>query len=235
MSVLFDGISQHGTVAHHVDFNLTNYFSISFWMRAVSLLQSQRYVLVKWPNLYTVIWEFTNNQVEFYSQFYSGSNPRTGSQIPVNDTLWHHFTYSYNGTLWEGNKDGANVFSVERDFTLNTSSDGFYMASAHGVNRFANIELFDVRIYKDYMLTQANALELFDGRGCDNVSTGTKARWKFDSETGLFISEVDLTGNGHTAIGQNDPTYVVDTFAPCGGKKLLDGWASPLLESTLLN
>lgn len=65
-----------------------------------------------------IIYGYSANQFEFYGPAFSGSDPRTGSGITVNDTLPHTVVYNYDGKTWSGYLDGAQIFSVARAFTL---------------------------------------------------------------------------------------------------------------------
>jgi hypothetical protein len=77
-----------------------------------------------------IIYGYTANSFEFYTDNFTGSDPRTGSGIVVNDTLPHVLVYTYNGTTWSGYLDGKVVFSVARTFTVNITAATFSPESA---------------------------------------------------------------------------------------------------------
>ena len=105
--------------------NITNNFTISFWIRKTSGT-SNSYVLSKLDaaatdNNYGIIYDYAgSNILEFYAGGYTGTNPRTGSQISITTGTYHHIVYTYNGSTWSGYKDGLQIFSVSRTFSLAT-------------------------------------------------------------------------------------------------------------------
>jgi len=141
--------------------DLVDEFYISFWMKPNNLSTSQRYLLSKLTNagtdnVYSVAWEYVNNTVEFYANYYTGDAPRTGSQIVVSDTAWHHIAYNYDGTNWQGYLDGEQVFSLTKSFTL-SASEGKLLIGAFNANRIFEGWLDEVKIY-DRGLTETEIL-----------------------------------------------------------------------------
>lgn len=131
----FDGSSDKVLVNDSSMLRVSNNFTLSLWFKPSSTTQSNKYILSRnnsvGTNQSAIIYEYVNDQVEFYATGYTGSDPRTGSQIPIIDTNWHNITYSYNGTTWAGYLDGVNVFSTSRTFGLSTVVlDGWYLGSA---------------------------------------------------------------------------------------------------------
>ena len=151
----FDGSNDYVSVADANSLDLANNFTISVWFKPAVLTQTNRYLLSKLKtgtdvdNAYSIIWEYVDNTIEFYSGDYTGTAPRTGSGISISDTSWHHVVYSYDGTTWAGYKDGTNVFSVARTFSLNSSNKPLILGNLNAVggNFFANGSIDDVRIY----------------------------------------------------------------------------------------
>lgn len=91
-----------------------------------------------------IIYGFVAHTVEFYGGGgFTGTDPRTGSQISVNDTLWHLVTYCYDGVTWAGYLDGIQQFSVSRTFSLNTNSVGpaWYIGGADGGTNVTKAEI----------------------------------------------------------------------------------------------
>src|SRR5439155_1685078 len=70
-----------------------------------------------------------NNTVEFYASGFTGSDPRPGSGIVLNDTNFHHIAYKYDGVTWAGFLDGQPVFSVARTFSLAASTGKLYLGA----------------------------------------------------------------------------------------------------------
>jgi hypothetical protein len=91
---------------------------IAFQLNATG--QTQRYLVMDGASAdqAAVIYGYVANTVEFFAQGYTGSDPRTGSGIVVNDTLPHVIIYTYDGTNWRGYLDGVEKFSVTRTFSL---------------------------------------------------------------------------------------------------------------------
>jgi Concanavalin A-like lectin/glucanases superfamily len=118
---IFDGSTQYVDVPDSASLQITSTFTISFWMKAASTSESQKYLLAKHStgaDQWAVIYEYVNDQVEFFalSLGYTGSDPRPNSQIPITDTSWHHIVYAYDGAQWRGYKPGAvnAVYLVRR-------------------------------------------------------------------------------------------------------------------------
>lgn len=72
-------------------------WTIAFWFRPTTLSASQCYIynerVVGSTAQLGVIWEYTANTVELYAVYYTGTDPRTGSGLTINDTAWHHVAY----------------------------------------------------------------------------------------------------------------------------------------------
>ena len=105
-------------------------FTIVSWFKAANLTQSNTYLMqyrddsTQWG----VIWEYVNNQVEFFASSYTGSNPRTGSGITIGDTNLHHIAYRYNGTAWSYFLDGVEtVINASITFNPNVGTNGNLM------------------------------------------------------------------------------------------------------------
>lgn len=105
--------------------NITNNFTISFWIRKNAGAASS-YVLSKLnatatDNNYGIIYDYAgSNILEFYAGGYTGVDPRTDSQISIVTGTYHHIVYTYDGSIWSGYKDGVQIFSVNRTFSLAT-------------------------------------------------------------------------------------------------------------------
>lgn len=195
MALEFDGTNQNIQVAHNSLFNLTNNFSIALWFKPTNTTQSDKYLIQKGRNRWAVIWEYVNNKVEFFAISFTGSNPRTDSQLTINDTNWHHIVYAYNGTTWAGYLDGVQVFSVSRTFSLGTDSNPLILGSSDSGNNVAG-QLFDVRVY-NRALSANEIAEIYHHRGADKVWQGLVGWWRLDKKTSGINSVIDLSGNGN--------------------------------------
>ena len=78
---------------------------IAFWFKSNDVSQTNRYISsfdTGTPQK-AIIYGFVNSggnaQIEFFSSTgHTGTNPRTGSQITITDTNWHHIAYRKAGT-----------------------------------------------------------------------------------------------------------------------------------------
>lgn len=143
----YNGTSSSTTIAGTSRTKLLTKFTYELWVRATTNAQTDRYWLNR-SNAPAILYEFVNNNVEFFVTGYTGTNPRTGSGIVVDDTNWHHIVYSYDGVTWAGYKDGVAIFSSAVTFAINdfTETADWYLGSAAGAN-FGSCEIAEVRIY----------------------------------------------------------------------------------------
>jgi hypothetical protein len=120
------GVSQNGgnntwTVgAKGKTIGVGNQFTVAVAFQLNATGQSQKYIVMDGASAdqTAVIYGYVANTVEFFAQGYTGTDPRTGSGIVVNDTLPHVVVYTYDGTNWRGYLDGVEKFSVTRTFSL---------------------------------------------------------------------------------------------------------------------
>lgn len=120
-------------------------FTIAFWFRTRDTAQTNKYLLERDRNGLSIIYGYVANSIEVFSTFYTGSDPRTGSQITVDDTLWHHIAYTYDGSTWAGYKDGQQVFSTARTFSMpNTASARINIGNNDDLNANPDVELAHV-------------------------------------------------------------------------------------------
>jgi hypothetical protein len=120
------GVSQNGgnntwTVgAKGKTIGVGNQFAVVVAFQLNATGQTQKYLVIDGASAdqSAIIYGYVANTVEFFAQGYTGSDPRTGSGIVVNDTLPHVIIYTYDGTNWRGYLDGIEKFSVARTFSL---------------------------------------------------------------------------------------------------------------------
>lgn len=111
-----------------------------------------------------IIYQFVADTVEFFGIGYSGSDPRPGSQIPLDssDTATpHQIVYRYDSGVWSGFKDGVQVFSVSRTFVTVGSFD-FYLGSDSGTNG-SNSKVWDYQGY-NRALTDTEIADMWAAR-----------------------------------------------------------------------
>lgn len=92
-----------------------------------------------------IIHNFVAGQVEFFATGYSGSDPRTGSQIPlsnVDTTVPHLIVYRYDNGQWSGLLDGVEIFNVARSFGCLASHATIYVGNDGGTS-VSNSKVYD--------------------------------------------------------------------------------------------
>lgn len=87
-------------------------------------------------NQAAVVFGYVANKVEFFAPQFTGSDPRTGSQLTILDVNPHTFAYCYDGSNWAGYLDGVQIFSVSRTFNCNIADTNLVstILSANGSN-----------------------------------------------------------------------------------------------------
>lgn len=157
---VFNGSNAQLTSASNATLSFTNNFAIAFWFKATNLSQSNVYLLNQ-NNQYAILWEYVNDTIEFFAGGFTGTDPRTGSGISIGDTNLHYIVYTYDGTTWEGYKDGANVFSTARTFSLASSANVFTLGSSNGAN-YLNGALDEVALW-NRKLSSTEITTLYNG------------------------------------------------------------------------
>lgn len=110
-------------------------FSVCFTFQLNALAQANKYIAQTKDGSASqaaVIFGYVANSVEIYSVGFTGTDPRTGSQIVVSDLAPHTVCYSYDGATWSGALDGKIIFSVARTFNLNFTANACTLFSAIG-------------------------------------------------------------------------------------------------------
>lgn len=114
------------------------HFTVMLTFRLNSLGQTQKYLVVDGSSTRqaAVIYGYVANAVEFFSSGHSGTDPRTGSQIVINDLLPHTVIYTYDGVTLRGFLDGVEKIAVAKNFTLlvGSSQTGFIGGSSASGN-----------------------------------------------------------------------------------------------------
>lgn len=124
------------TVASATSLNLTNNFTLEAWIKFGSTGQTNRFILDRAATgvQYGIIYGYTSNKYEFYSENFTGSNPRTAFGSTVNDTNFHHIAVTYNGTTLLCYLDGAQDCTSTTTFSITTATAGFYYADQSATN-----------------------------------------------------------------------------------------------------
>ncbi|MBC8095227.1 MAG: VCBS repeat-containing protein, partial [Akkermansiaceae bacterium] len=207
-ALAFDGVNDYVRVASAPELTLSNRFTIEFWFKPATTNQSNAYLLshngINAGAQASVIYEFTANAVEFYALGFSGADPRAGSAMVINDPQWHHVAYTYNGTNWNGYLDGTNMFAVNRTFSLNTSSNDWFLGGASpGLNHVAGT--FDeVRIWN--LFRTKDDLQASLNRRLSPGEPGLMAYYKLDEGSGT--NTTDNSAHGFSGTLVNGPQWV---------------------------
>lgn len=153
----FDG-NDYLSTPHATDLNITNKFTFAMAINPDSFGPSeaarQEYLLDK-NSKYAVIHDYITrgvngeSVVELYSLGYTGSNPRTNSQIEIpDDGQWHHITYTYDGTTLTRYLDGKLYGTAHNTtFSFSTSLDPLYLGAANQNEGGYNGKMDDVYIF----------------------------------------------------------------------------------------
>ena len=120
-----------------------NTFSVSFWMKLDSLTQPSCYVFqVNAPGQWAVVYNYVSGALGLFSG--GASSPGIGSSdatfaMPVpTDMKWHHYAFTYDGTIVRMYRDGVEVKTRTSTFTFltRTANDGsFYLMGNAGSTR----------------------------------------------------------------------------------------------------
>ena len=142
---------QNGQVA-----NLGNNFTISFWLNSANLGKNasgtavSEYLFVGMvPNgQFAVLHGYRAGYLELYFDgYFTGTNPRSSSPIPILDDGWHHYAWTYDGTTLKSYCDGKIVASREVSFTLKTStSSHVFRLGGAGSSAYLHGSLDELRI-----------------------------------------------------------------------------------------
>lgn len=134
----------------------TNAFTVAFWFRSLDNGRTNDYICsgIAGENAGAIIYEFVNNQIEFYNAAGSGTDPRTSSGITIADTNWHHIAYrKQSGTAeWAKYLDGSKtVINASISFSISGAAQNFFFLGASSATGtpgdYANIELADFGVW----------------------------------------------------------------------------------------
>jgi len=92
-----------------------------------------------------VIQGFAGNDVELFASSFTGDDPRTGSQIAIAAAGWYYIAYCYSDGSWRGYRNGAEIFSLNKTFTLTGQSTCTFGCAAAGTNYWGG-QLVEIRI-----------------------------------------------------------------------------------------
>jgi len=213
-AVDFDGVDDYVEVADHTSLQISSNFTIAFWFKSNSTTQSQKYLIAKnndaGTNQWAVIYEYVNDAIEFFAAGtgFSGTDPRTNSQLTISDTNWHHVVYAYDGSTWRGYVDASETFNVSRSFSLGALSGlNVFFGAANAVPQaIVNGLIDEVRIYNRAL--SVNEIETLAKSRLKYVgisSSGLVGYWPMDDcsegTSGDAVTFVDRSGSGNNGTG----------------------------------
>jgi len=196
----------------------TTAFTVAFWFQADTNADTNTYIMVYEAasgssDQWAVIYEFSNNVVEFFTNNHTGTNPRTGSQITIADTDWHHIAYVFEGTgaSWAYWLDGVEtVISATLTSDPNLAAgEEFFIGCARANSAVIDAHITDVYVW-DAALTDHEMVQLANsqvkGIGRQFATANLQGAWLLDDlPDGTVIATtdtfVDLTTNGNDMIG----------------------------------
>lgn len=135
----------------------TNAFTVAFWFRSLTTARTNDYICsgLGGENSGAIIYEFVDNQIEFYGNPGGGTDPRTSSQIAIADTNWHHIAYrkaASGAAEWAKYLDGTKtVINASISFSLSGAAHNHFKLGASTstgtAGDFANIELAEFAVW----------------------------------------------------------------------------------------
>lgn len=138
--------------------------SWTIWAWVTGGTTGNQYILSR-INDAAMIYDFVDQQVEFFASGFTGTNPRTGSSISLPDsdtTTPHLIVYRYDNGTWSGWKDGVSVFSVSRSFGLATTVQKWCHGGNESGNAF-NGTVFDCGV-EDSAISDADIAAMYAAR-----------------------------------------------------------------------
>lgn len=164
-----DGTGDFLSIVHNSRHEITDRFTISLWVYPDNLTTSSRHIFSKvngtfTNNNYAILWEYSgeNDQVSLFAGGFSGTDPRTGSQMtlsPANN--WYHIVYTYDGATLSGYRNGFRVVNTAKVFSLSIASNSYL--SIGGNYQFGNHfqgKIKDVRLY-NRCLTSSEVMDIY--------------------------------------------------------------------------
>jgi hypothetical protein len=162
-SIVFDGTNDY--VNLNTTLNFSNYntsgFTISFWIKVNSTIQTNKYLFSKLNNAgtdnqFSIVYGYVSNTYELYGAAVNGvsQNIRTNSQISVNDTNWHNLTYSVGATT-TGYLDNIVKFTnTYVSLTYVSSSNNNYLTTFDTAGRHLNSNIATMYLYNRILTSQ---------------------------------------------------------------------------------
>ncbi len=153
----FNGSDQYIDVGTSSALTVSNNFTLSACVKLSTIKSEFLFNSRDWNGItdsgsnFGMIYGYTSGKFEFYSQNYTGTNPRTALTSSINDTNWHNIVWTYDGTTLKGYLDGSLDKSSAISFSVTNANPHFYIGDSSpgaGVNSdYFSGNLDDIRIY----------------------------------------------------------------------------------------
>ena len=208
-AIKFSGAS-YVQIPNNTSHAITDNFTVELWFKSSSLTQKDKYLISRngagTYGQWGIIYGYTAKTVEFYSGSYSGADPRTGSQILINDTNWHHIAYTHNGSTgeWCGYLDGVKVFSRTSYFILPTDPVGnpgaarnLYIGGTNNTDNLAEGCIDEVRIWNEPL--DAGEIDAWMYREIDSTHPdylSLQNYYKLNDGTGTAVADTMSRADG---------------------------------------
>jgi len=219
-SMSFDGVDDHITMGNVLDFNKSNSFSFSCWIKRAST-GTEEAILSKINHTST----FKGYEISFISNntfrlllINSGSSTqliRRHSSSAITDTNWHHIVATYDGSA---NTSGINLYL---DGNLNNgtvtgtisgdidNSFPFCIGSRNELGAFFDGKIDEVAIF-NAELSASDVTDIYNSGEPTDLSSYSNlvSWWRFEEGSGTTATDSGSGGNNGTIT--NGATYSTD-------------------------
>jgi hypothetical protein len=227
----FNGSDDYVAVNYNSILDITNNFSIDGWYRSGGS-QTNKYLITKRQTSgspyddYSVIYGFNSGKYEFYSENYSGSNPRTALNTTVNDSNWHHIVWTYDGATLKGYLDGRLDVSNNVSFSITDRNVNLYFSNPNSGAQRWNGSVDQVQIFNYartpaqiawdmnrgkpvgwWKLDEGQGTAAYDSSGNSNTGTLTNMDPPNDWVDGKFGKALDFDGTNDYISAGTAPTF----------------------------
>ncbi|MCO6047153.1 dockerin type I domain-containing protein [Aeoliella sp. ICT_H6.2] len=183
-------------------------FAAAFWMQTTpDAGTTDTYVLSRSSSTQiSVIYDYLDNNVEFYGCCGGEQDVRTGSQIPVPDSDWHHVVYSRTGDDYVYYYDGVKT-EISTLASLIPSPERLTIGmSGPGINNFSGL-LDDVAWFDE---------------GLDQSQVNSVMAGDFSEFINLLDLQVNTTTGIVTLSNANDAPISIDGYQIQSASNSLD-------------
>lgn len=188
-------------------------WAILFWFKSNSTLQSTKYISAfsTGANQISVIYEYVANRIEMFTTGHTGTAPRTGSQITIGDTLWHHIAYrkAASGTaeyayFLDGVKTVINA-SATTTFPATGTPNTVLLNSAAMAASTPDAQLAEYAVYEGTVPTDEQIAAMAKGLSPAFFPNGLQSYWKLSGDGtsepdhfgGLTLASTGTTKTAH--------------------------------------